>query len=105
MRPPLPSEWYVTPQKLVPARDRWGVQIPGQYERTDLAPGLFAPGPSTEDQRLSDAVSHRGEIFWHHRVSVESTDRIEIPDQGVWSVVGHPKHWPMGTHVVVERAS
>ena len=96
---------YITPVRATQARDQWDTPIPGQWTREDLPEALFAPGVSSEDGMLSEAVEHRAQIFFHEYVPVESTDRIEIPDHGSWQVVGHPNHWPMGTVLTLGRAS
>lgn len=101
----LASKNYIKPSKLTPAYDRWGMRIPGEFEREELPAALFAPGATDESDRLSEVAQHKGQMFWHQRVEVESTDTIEIPGQGAWSVAGHPSHWPQGTVVVLERAT
>lgn len=101
----FPDRWKLTPTKATQARDQWDTPIPGQWVRVALPEALFAPGVSGEDQMLSDVVSHRAQIFFGEYVEVESTDHIEIPNQGRWAVVGHPNHWPMGTVLTLVRAS
>ena len=106
----FPEQWKVSPHRLGDQkRDGWGQPIPGEYERTELPRALFAPGVSTEDALLSDAVEHKAQIFFGEYVEVSSADRIEVPLPGgavsQWAVDGHPNHWPMGTVLTLVRAS
>ena len=104
------SSKYVDPVLLGDQkRDGWGQPIPGEWERVELPEALFAPGTSTEDAMLSDAVEHKAQIFFGEYVEVSSTDRIEVPLPGgevsEWSIDGHPNHWPMGTVLTLVRAT
>lgn len=105
----IPDNWKVTPHRLGDQkRDGWGQPVPGEWEREALPRALFAPGASTEDAMLSQAVEHRAQLFFGQYVEVASTDRIEVPlpsgEVSAWEIVGHPNHWPMGTVLTLERA-
>lgn len=100
-----PDRYYVTPALLTGVRDAWGQTVPGQWDESELPEALFAPGVSSEDGMLSEAVEHRAQLLFHERVPVGSTRRVRIPGQGDWMVVGHPGHWPKGTVLTLERAS
>ena len=101
----FPDDWYVTPVRARQPRDQWGTPVPGTWEREELPRALFAPGVSSEEQMLSDVVQHRAQLFFQSNVDVESTDHIEVPDQGRWSIRGNPNHWPMGTVLTLENPS
>lgn len=100
-----PSGYYVVPVRARRSVDQWGTPVPGVWDRSDMDEALFVPGVSSDEQMLSDAVQARAQLFFQVRVDVLSTDHVEIPDEGRWSVVGHPNHWPMGTVLTLSRSA
>lgn len=103
-----PGAYYVEPTRFV--------RVPGEFGDADswepagvLPEALFAPGPTDEGVKLSEAANHRAQLFWDEQVPISSTDQVEVPElfdgdtPTRWRLSGHPSHWPKGTNVVLER--
>jgi len=104
-----PKADYRTPTLLRGGVDEWGQTTNNWQDAGELPEAIFAPGASGEDQMLSEASTHRAQLFWDEHVDIRSDERVRLPEptgsDSVWSVVGRPNHWRLGTVVNLEWSS
>jgi hypothetical protein len=98
----LSADWKVSVVVLRSGgRDESG--RPRPVTETALDDVLIAPTSSSEPDALASATTSFSTLYAPPGTDIRSTDRIRLPDGGVWDVVGDASSWPLGVVVQLTR--